>query len=180
MHRFLLDNHWTDCDVMRPEVVEQLASQFGLDATLKTFLSPQNGEASIDFVLTDRLGTELLRSNYVEARNATTVALFPAMTAAAGWPFYFGGIDGVTMPKATEMKAPVTKGISRLSGVVILSAVVTAGGRIEEPRMIQGLGPDADQSSLDATKTWRFEPAKTADGIPVAVRQVFVMNFSAN
>lgn len=179
VHRFLLDNHWTDCDVVRPEVVEQLASHFGLDAILNTVLSPQNGEASIDFVLSDRSGKELLRSNYVEARNAATVALFPAKTAAAGWPFYFGRIDGVTMPKANQMKPPGTNGISRLSGVVILSAVVTTDGRVEQPRVVQGLRPDADQASVDVTKTWRFEPAKAPDGTPVAVRQVFEMNFSA-
>lgn len=177
-HRFLLDNHWTDCDVVRPEVAEQLASKFGLDAILSTLLSPQNGEVSIDFVLTDRSGKELLRSNYVEARNAATVALFPAMTAAAGWPFYFGGIDGVTMPKAHEMR-PVQNSNSRISGAIILSAVVGTDGKIEQPRVIQGLDPGLDQASLDVTKSWRFEPAKTPDGTPVAVRQVFEMNFKS-
>jgi TonB family protein len=179
VHSFLLANHWTDCDAIRPEVVAQLASQFGLDAILNTQLSPQNGQVSIDFVLVDRSGKELLRSNYLETRDTRTVALFPAMAASAGWPFYFAGIDGVSMPKAQEMKPPSRKQNSHISGAVILSAVITTDGRIEQPRVIQGLDPDADQASLDVTKTWRFEPAKAADGTPVAVRQVFELNFAA-
>ncbi|HUN61797.1 MAG TPA: energy transducer TonB [Candidatus Sulfotelmatobacter sp.] len=179
VHRFLLDNHWTDCDVVRAEVIAQLASQFGLDAILNTQLSPQNGEASIDFVVRDRSGKELLRSNYVEARNTWTVALFPAMAAPAGWPFYFAGLDGITMPKAREMKPPsYPGGKGNVSGKVILSAVVTTDGRIEQARVMQALAPDADQAALDVTKTWRFEPAKMPDGAPVTVRLPFEANFA--
>lgn len=181
VHRFLLDNHWTDCDIVRTEVIAQLASQFGLDAILNTQLSPQNGEVSIDFVLSDRSGKELLRSNYMESRDAPTAALFPATAATEGWPLYFAGIDGVTMPNAREMRPPsysAKKGNTRVSGKVILSAVVTTDGKIEQARVIQALAPDADQAALDVTKTWRFAPARTADGTPVAVRLPFELNFS--
>jgi TonB family protein len=54
-------------------------------------------------------------------------------------------------------------------GSVTVALVVSSKGRPKEVRVVKGLDPDIDQSTVEAVEQWRFTAAQK-DGKPVAVR----------
>jgi protein TonB len=62
------------------------------------------------------------------------------------------------------------------SGTCLISFVVNASGSPEQLKVVRSLGPDFDQSALDAVKQYRFEPAMF-NGQPVAVSVKVEVNF---
>jgi TonB family protein len=180
-HRFLQTNHWTDCDLTNPEVLLKLSSEFGLDSILVGILSRSNDHFSIEFVLRDLSSKELFRTNYSEPYDAMTAALFPAVSSASGWPFYFPLLDGVTQPEAVRMQNPAYPSNKRrgISGAVILSALITTDGKVDQALVIQKLDPDLDKAAIDITRTWLFKPAKAPDGTRVPVRVAFQINYQS-
>ena len=90
---------------------------------------------SLDFVLRNLFGKELFHSHYSEPNDALTEAKFPATASPSGWPFYFSALDGVSMPKGVYMPNPPYPRNSpgqRRSGVIIVSALVTIDGTIND------------------------------------------------
>ncbi len=57
---------------------------------------------------------------------------------------------------------------ARVTGVVILEAVLDRDGRVTEIEVLKSLPLGLTRSAVDAVSRWRFEPA-TLDGQPVAV-----------
>jgi TonB family protein len=57
----------------------------------------------------------------------------------------------------------------KISGLVLLSLVVTADGAVRDAKVITGLDKDLDRQALKVVSTWTFLPA-TMDGKRVAVR----------
>ena len=68
----------------------------------------------------------------------------------------------------------------RVSGVVLVSALVTANGQIDQARVVQGLDPDIDSVAIDKMQSWRFVPAKSPDGSVIPVRILFELFFHTN
>jgi TonB family protein len=54
-------------------------------------------------------------------------------------------------------------------GIVVISCVIGADGRVHEPRVVRRLSPEADKNALAVIEKWEFKPA-TCDGSPYAVR----------
>jgi TonB family protein len=89
-----------------------------------------------------------------------------------GWegPYFFVGVDfewpvrtGGQFPAYTEEARR-----ARVTGTVILRGIITADGRITALEALKGLSHGLTESSLDAVRTWTFEPARLG-GVPVAV-----------
>jgi hypothetical protein len=104
-HRFLVRNQWTDCDLIKPEVLTKFVAALGVDSLLFVLVSSDNNSFSVDFSFRDIAGKELLRSSYKEPIEAFTLGFLPPVAAPSGWPFYFAG-EGITMPKAVRMPNP--------------------------------------------------------------------------
>ncbi len=181
-HRFLHEKNLTDCDLVRPEVLSDFSSEFSVDALLSAALAFDKSSYTMDFVLTNLLGKQLTHSHYTEPHDAETEALFPATASPSGWPFYFAALDGVTVPKGVYMpNPPYPENLrGRVSGVVLVSALVTANGQIDQVRVVQGLNPDIDSVAIDKMQSWRFVPAKSPDGSVIPVRTLFEFFFHTN
>jgi TonB family protein len=65
----------------------------------------------------------------------------------------------------------------KISGAVTLSVLVTAEGEASEIQVIKSLEPSLDQQAVKTVGTWKFEPARDASGLPVAVHQSIEISF---
>jgi len=68
---------------------------------------------------------------------------------------------------------------ARYTGVVVVEAVVTDTGKIDEVRVLKCTRPKVgfEQATIDAVKKWRFEPGRIGDK-PAEVTLQFRLNFS--
>lgn len=66
---------------------------------------------------------------------------------------------------------------ARIQGVVIVQAVVTKEGDVQEVKVLKGLPMGLDQAAAEAVKKWRFKPA-TLNGKPVDVYYNLTVNFT--
>lgn len=74
-------------------------------------------------------------------------------------------------PKYTE-----TARKEKIQGVVILQAVITKAGVVEEVEVLKGLPYGLTEVAIEALEQWTFEPA-TLDGEPVDVYYNLTFNF---
>ncbi len=98
----------------------------------------------------------------------------------AGPPYRVG--DGVSRPELISSTRPVyteAARSARVTGTVILEAIITEQGDIENVRVLKGQPMGLDQAAVDAVKTWKFKPAKL-DGKPVKVYYVLTVNFQVD
>ena len=96
----------------------------------------------------------------------------PAQTKGDGQEekIYDLGPD-VVPPRIVKQVAPrrsTNRGV-RVVGSVTVALVVSSKGIPKDVRVVKGLDPDIDQSTVEAVEKWRFTPAQK-DGQPVAVR----------
>ena len=78
---------------------------------------------------------------------------------------------GVTPPRVIKQvnpHYPSDRGV-RAVGSVIIALVVSSQGLPKDPRVVQGLDKDLDESAVEAVKEWRFAPAQKG-GKAIAVR----------
>ena len=67
---------------------------------------------------------------------------------------------------------------ARVQGRVLIRAIVDALGNVTNARILKGLPNGLADSAVDTVLTWRYEPAMTRDGEPVAVFYNFTINFT--
>lgn len=87
--------------------------------------------------------------------------------------------QGIEPPRCSYMPNPeFTDGARavRLNGSLIVEAIVTTQGRVEEARISRGLPYGLNQNSLTTLKNWKCEPA-TKNGVPLAVVVPFEVTF---
>jgi len=65
---------------------------------------------------------------------------------------------------------------ARISGVVIVEAIIDKTGNVTNVKVLKGLPMGLDQAAADAVKKWKFEPA-TLNGKPVSVIYNLTVNF---
>jgi periplasmic protein TonB len=83
-------------------------------------------------------------------------------------PGILGDYDEPPRPKKIKQpKYPAEAFRRKLSGTVLVRFVVTEEGTVKDARVIRGI-PEFDAAALEATRAWRFEPARKA-GQPVEV-----------
>jgi TonB family protein len=175
-HRYLAKSGRTDRDFSTPEVLAKFASDLGPDGILWGRVSLGQDSITIDFILRDPLGKELLRRQYEEKVNPS---LRDGLGASQS-DFYFAGLDGVTIPKCLYCpipEFPTGQGSPRVEGKVILAVLIMPGGKADEIRVVQKLDPNTDRAAIKAVETWRFAPAKDPDGNVVPVRVPVELTF---
>jgi len=99
---------------------------------------------------------------------------------AAGPPYRVGGevsrpeVLLTTRPEYTELARR-----ARISGVVILEAVIDEQGNVTDTRVLKGLPMGLSKAAVDAVQTWKFKPA-TLGGKSVPVYYVLTVNFQVD
>ena len=86
-----------------------------------------------------------------------------------------GVSEGLLVNKITPPYPPMAK-MARVQGSVVLQAVISKQGTIENLRVVSG-HPMLVQSALDAVKQWRYRPY-LLNGEPVEVETQITVNFS--
>jgi periplasmic protein TonB len=78
--------------------------------------------------------------------------------------------------KKVEPPYPEVGRRSKLEGVVVLEAVITKTGSVEEVKVLRSLHPVMDQAALNAVKQWKYKPA-ILNGRPVKVYFTVTVTF---
>jgi TonB family protein len=112
---------------------------------------------------------------------ATPVAAVEAATPAAR-PLDLRSIDpkDVVAPqliRRVEPAYPEAARRARIEGVVVIEAVVTDRGEVQEARVARGHNPLLDAAALAAVRQWAYEPARVK-GSPVRVYVTVTVTFS--
>ena len=92
------------------------------------------------------------------------------------------GVGGVTAPELIERVEPAypeTARKLRQAGTVVLEAVITSAGTVDEVRVVASAGPLLDAAALSAVRSWRYRPA-TLNGRAVAVFLAVKVRFALN
>jgi TonB family protein len=103
----------------------------------------------------------------------------PAVAQPAGDQVYKPG-EGVTVPRVVkDVKPNYTPDAMRrgVQGLVGLSCVVKADGKVGDCTVTRPLDATLDQEAVRVAKQWQFEPG-TKDGQPVAVEVSIEMSFT--
>ena len=99
-----------------------------------------------------------------------------------------GGMEGEPLRIGGDVKAPVllqkieptypeAARKARMEGVVILEAIITASGSIEEVKVLKSVNPLLDASAVRAVEQWRYKPA-TLNGRAVRVYLTVTVTFN--
>ena len=65
---------------------------------------------------------------------------------------------------------------ARVTGTVIVEAIIDTGGNVTNVRVLKGLPMGLDRAAVEAVQKWKFKPA-TLEGRPVKVYYVLTVNF---
>ena len=105
----------------------------------------------------------------------------PAQDAPpAGEPYRVGG--GISAPQKLSGAAPVYTELarrSRVTGTVIVEAIIDEQGNVTNVRVLKGLPMGLDRSAVEAVQTWKFKPAML-EGKPVKVYYTLTVNFQVD
>ena len=85
---------------------------------------------------------------------------------------------GMRPPRKVVDVAPVYPALARtarVTGIVILEAVIDAGGQVESVRILRSI-PMLDQAAVNAVRQWRFTPT-LLNGEPVPIVMTVTVNF---
>ena len=92
-------------------------------------------------------------------------------------PLIVGGdVKAPVLIFRTEPGYPESMRQAHVEGLVILEAVITAGGAVEELRVLRSANPLLDRAVLDAVRQWRYKPA-TLNGRAVSVYLTVTVTF---
>jgi TonB family protein len=98
----------------------------------------------------------------------------------AGPPYRVGG--EVSRPEKVAGDPPAYTEMARrtrVSGVVIIEAIIDEQGNITDARVLKGLPMGLDKQAVDAVQTWKFKPAMLR-GKAVSVYYVLTVNFQVS
>ncbi|MDA8020378.1 MAG: TonB family protein [Thermoanaerobaculia bacterium] len=88
--------------------------------------------------------------------------------------------DGILKPEGILQPQPrYTESArqARIQGVVILSCVIDEEGNVRNLKAVKGLSMGLTESALETVATWKYKPAHTPDGQPVAVYYHITVGF---
>lgn len=157
-------------------------------AALRQYLKlhPDNRDALVDlvFVLPDderraliacAMETPLMET---PLRERTTLEREPAMQTSAR-PYRVGGdVKAPIVVSRVDPVYPEEAKKARISGIVILEALIDASGRVTQTKVLKSLPSGLDAAAEHAVRQWTFRPG-TLNGQPVAVWFLLTMNMRA-
>jgi TonB family protein len=93
---------------------------------------------------------------------------------------YKAGVGGIGFPKCIECPDPTYSEQARsakVSGIVVLSLIVTAEGYATNLQVKRALGYGLDEQAIEAVRNWRFEPVVGPEDKAVPVWADIEVNF---
>ena len=87
-----------------------------------------------------------------------------------------GDVRSPELLREVEPDYPEAARRARIEGVVILEAIITAQGGVEDVRVVHSAGPLLDSAAAEAVRRWRYRPA-TLNGRAVRVRLTVNVSF---
>ena len=88
-----------------------------------------------------------------------------------------GAVSYPALVHRVEPEYPDAARRAHIQGVVILDAVITSAGDVEEVRVLKSVNPLLDDAAARAVRQWTYRPA-TLDGRAVRVRLTVTVTFS--
>ena len=93
-------------------------------------------------------------------------------------PLRVGGeVKAPVLTNRVEPNYPEAARKARMEGVVILEAIITASGAVEEVKVLKSVNPLLDASAVRAVQQWRYRPA-TLNGRAVRVYLTVTVTFN--
>lgn len=132
------------------------------------------------FELVERDPVEPIQPTFFDTPSLRVEIPEPPFAVAADRPIRFG--SGITRPVKLSGPTPAYTELARrvrLTGIVILEAVIDERGEVTELEVLRSLPYGLTESALRAVGRWRFEPS-TLDGRPVAVLYNLTVRFELN
>ena len=90
-----------------------------------------------------------------------------------------GDVKAPVLSSRTEPQYPEAARKARMEGVVILEAIITADGNVEDVRVLKSVNPLLDASAVRAVQQWKYKPA-TLNGRAVRVYLTVTVTFRLN
>lgn len=104
----------------------------------------------------------------------------PSSTAEADEPMTVAGdVQAPVLIKKVEPVYPETLRQARISGAVMIEAIIGKDGNVREARVIRSAHPSLDEEALKAVRLWVYKPA-TWKGKPVSVYLTTTTTFRLN
>ena len=98
-------------------------------------------------------------------------------TGGTGQPVRVGGsITAPTQISKVQPEYPLIAQSARVSGVVILEALIGVDGRVSDAKVLRSI-PLLDQAALDAVRQWAYTPT-LLNGVPVPVVMTVTVTFA--
>lgn len=95
-----------------------------------------------------------------------------------GEPLRVGGeVKAPVLTNRVEPTYPEAARKARMEGVVILEAIITASGAVEDVKVLKSVNPLLDASAVRAVQQWRYKPA-TLNGRAVRVYLTVTVTFN--
>jgi|SRR5437867_1820681 len=95
-----------------------------------------------------------------------------------GEPLRVGGeVKAPVLTNRVEPSYPEAARKARMEGVVILEAIITASGSVEDVKVLKSVNPLLDASAVRAVQQWRYKPA-TLNGRAVRVYLTVTVTFN--
>src|SRR4051812_34883483 len=88
-----------------------------------------------------------------------------------------GAVSYPALVHRVEPDYPDAARRAHIQGVVILDAIITSAGEVEEVRVLKAVNPLLDDAAARAVRQWTYRPA-TLDGRAVRVRLTVTVTFS--
>jgi TonB family protein len=95
-------------------------------------------------------------------------------------PVPFDEAAGLTEPVIIERTLPAYPESAKeegVQGIVLLSAALDTEGNPSDIRVLRSPDPRLAEAALTAARQWRWEPARTSEGRPIAVYFTLTFNF---
>jgi protein TonB len=90
-----------------------------------------------------------------------------------------GDVKAPVLTTRAEPTYPEAARKARMEGVVILEAIITAEGNVEDVRVLKSVNPLLDASAVRAVQQWKYKPA-TLNGRAVRVYLTVTVTFRLN
>ena len=166
----IVTENWYSDDLRINLLTKRTDPRFGVQTVRVTNLVRGEPEASLFALPADyRVVNET-----PAPQNAADALGFPDSVIPSSPGAARAGVNGVGLPACLYCPAPEYTDKARaakLSGSIVLEALITADGRAENISIVKGheLGLGLDESAIRTVAEWRFKPASGPDGKPVAV-----------
>jgi TonB family protein len=171
-------------DLKFPDTSSQIGVATGADGVVMGVFTQDGTSITVEISLREAAtGKELYHAQHKEQSTDEYEALFPAAADSSGTTYYFAGLDGIGVAKSSVCPPPthdLTDEEKKNQGMVLMSAIFTPDGKLDQTRLVRGLEPALDQAAMEAIRNWKAEPAKDTAGNRVPVRQLVTTSFNVS